>query len=678
MIENEASNFTQYLVYALIALPVVASVLMLPFKGGVGRKIITYFFAGLIAVGSITLVVTNLGTMTVPIEVPESATQICSYLGIAVSVLITLCILYYGIKHKNILAIILSVIQCAGSLYIEFVIAPNYEPTSNLYIDSLTLLMTFIIGVIGSGICVYALGYMEDHNKHLKDGEKNRSNIFFALMFLFLSAMFIIVFSNNMLWMFAGWELTTVCSFLLIGYTKTPEAIKNSFTQINMNLLGGITFAGALYLSATNFQTLQLDVFISSGIQNVVLVSLPVFLLAISAITKAAQMPFHKWLLGAMVAPTPTSALLHSSTMVKAGVFLLLKLSPVFFTMTNLTGTKNPIYSAPAMMVMLVGGVTFLFCSFMAISQSNAKRVLAYSTIANLGLITTCAGIGTPFAIWAAIFLLLFHACAKSLLFLCVGTAEHHIGSRNIEDMDALFVRMPRLARFMIVGMMAMFIAPFGMLISKWAALISFIDSNQIALILILAFGSAATFMFWAKWIGKLTGIVLNKDNIEKAVHKSEWIAQIIMVVLLILALVLLPVISDFVVLPQVYTEYSVLPQQILYQIVYSGMLSSPLSEDCIFVVIVSLIVVAIVLFAGIGRKNKKAQANIYLAGASVDNDKRLYKGSMGVDTKATSRNWYMLSLFDEVKLSPIGSILNIILMVLAGVAAALLMAGVL
>lgn len=96
-------------------------------------------------------------------------------------------------------------------------------------------------------------------------------------------------------------------------------------------------------------------------------------------------------------------------------------------------------------------------------------------------------------------FLILFHACAKSLLFLCVGTAEHHIGSRNIEDMDALFVRMPRLARFMLVGMMAMFVAPFGMLISKWAALISFVNANQIALILILAFGSAATFMFWAK-----------------------------------------------------------------------------------------------------------------------------------------------------------------------------------
>lgn len=163
-----------------------------------------------------------------------------------------------------------------------------------------------------------------------------------------------------------------------------------------MNLLGGIAFAAAMYLSATKFNTLELDKFISQGLLNTTLVALPLCLFAFSGITKAAQMPFHKWLLGAMVAPTPTSALLHSSTMVKAGVFLLLKMSPLFY---NLSLMKNPLYSIPSIMVMLVGGITFLFCSFMAISQSNAKRVLAYSTIANLGLITACAGIGSPFAI---------------------------------------------------------------------------------------------------------------------------------------------------------------------------------------------------------------------------------------------------------------------------------------
>ena len=186
-----------------------------------------------------------------------------------------------------------------------------------------------------------------------------------------------------------------------------------------MNLAGGLGFLVALWCCALTVGTFSFYEFLVIGQNNPALTTLAVTALAFAGITKAAQMPFQTWLLGAMVAPTPTSALLHSSTMVKAGVFLLVKLAPVFH-----------VSPAPAVMVMLVGGITFALCSFMAISQSNAKRVLAYSTIANLGLITACAGVGTAEAVWAACFLILFHAIAKSLLFLCVGTAEHHIGSR--------------------------------------------------------------------------------------------------------------------------------------------------------------------------------------------------------------------------------------------------------
>ena len=223
-----------------------------------------------------------------------------------------------------------------------------------------------------------------------------------------------------------------MCSFLLIGFTKTEEAIRNSFRQIIMNLLGGIAFLAALYLSwllnlivSTSWSLLLL------GTRCSCTGGFPAGMcLSLAGITKAAQMPFHTWLLGAMVAPTPTSALLHSSTMVKAGVFLLIKCAPIY-----------AVSFAPSIMVILIGGLTFLLCSMLAISQSNGKRVLAYSTIANLGLITACAGVGTAEAIWAAIFLVIFHAVAKSLLFLCVGTAEHHIASRDIEDMDLLFMK---------------------------------------------------------------------------------------------------------------------------------------------------------------------------------------------------------------------------------------------
>lgn len=343
--------------------------------------------------------------------------------------------------------------------------------------------MTLIIGLVGAGICIYSIGYMEDFQAEHKH-EADRRPRFFALMFIFLAAMYAIIFCNNLIWLYAGWEITTVCSFLLIGYTRTEEAIANAFRQIVMNMVGGIAFLAALFFMVLEFNTVDFLDFIVIGTFAPALVVFPLTCLSLAGMTKAAQMPFHTWLLGAMVAPTPTSALLHSSTMVKAGVFMLIKCAPIY-----------AVSFGPSIFVILVGGLTFLFCSFLAISQVNAKRVLAYSTIANLGLITACAGVGTAEAIWAAIFLVIFHAIAKSLLFLCVGTAEHHIGSRNIEDMDTLFERMPKLARLMMLGIMIMFIAPFGMLIAKWATLITLIGTRQIALILMLAFGSAATFM---------------------------------------------------------------------------------------------------------------------------------------------------------------------------------------
>ena len=184
-----------------------------------------------------------------------------------------------------------------------------------------------------------------------------------------------------MLGIYTAWEVTTLCSFLLIGFTKTEEAINNAFRQIVMNMLGGLAFQAAiLWLGVLQGESRLFSVFLKTA-ENVAVTDpaaagvfvLPVALLAFAGMTKAAQMPFHTWLLGAMVAPTPTSALLHSSTMVKAGCFLLIKLSPLFLVF--------PVASA---MVVLIGGLTFCLASFMAISQSNAKRVLAYSTIANL------------------------------------------------------------------------------------------------------------------------------------------------------------------------------------------------------------------------------------------------------------------------------------------------------
>lgn len=632
----------------LIVFPLVIAAILLAVRNNAARNVVVVAASLVIGLASIWLVAVGLnGASPVYFEFSSPIVDgICTIVGIVVAI----TVICFGAKYKNPLAIVLAVVQLIGSLVFELNFAHGIEVATPLYYDQLTLLMVFIIGVIGSAICVYALGYMEDFQAHEPEGALDRRPTFFALMFVFLSAMYVIVFADHMTWLFTGWEVTTLCSFLLIAYTRTEEAIRNAFRQIIMNLLGGISFLIGLFVCVLTIGTLSLAEFLAMGQLVPQIAVLAVTAFAFAGITKAAQMPFHTWLLGAMVAPTPTSALLHSSTMVKAGVFLLVKLAPVL-----------AVCPIPGGMLMFVGGLTFLVCSALAITQSNAKRVLAYSTIANLGLITACAGVGTPEAVWAATFLILFHAIAKSLLFLCVGTAEHHIGSRDIEDMDLLFDRMPSLARFMMLGIMTMFIAPFGMLIAKWATLQAFTEAGNVILVLLLAFGSAVTFMFWAKWMGKLAGIAGQSRNVELSVHTSEWIPIMLMAVLIALGCVGLPLISLNLVEPYLYVVY--------------GSLSFPISFDNLIIAGVAVILMIIVIFAGLGHSTAR-KVDVYLAGVSVDNNNRTFKNSLSGVTQATARNWYMKDWLGEQRLDVFGTVACSVFIIALYVFAALFAAG--
>ena len=288
-----------------------------------------------------------LGTITATLG--HSRYQSIDLLMFAIEAILGLVIIYLGIKHRKPIASVLGLVQLVMSVCFEFVFKEGIEVENGLYIDDLSIVMILIIGIIGSLICVYAVGYMRDFQEHHAD-EKDRRRWFFFLLFVFLSAMYGVVLSNNLVWMFFFWEITTLCSFALIGFTRTEEAVNNSFRQLILNLIGGIAFLAALILLADQEGFLALDRLLATPdtlVADWLLVA--VMLMALAGIVKSAQMPFHTWLLGAMVAPTPTSALLHSSTMVNAGVFMLLKLSPLLCG--NIGGD----------MVMAIGGLTFLW-----------------------------------------------------------------------------------------------------------------------------------------------------------------------------------------------------------------------------------------------------------------------------------------------------------------------------
>ena len=542
-----------------------------------------------------------------------------------IEIVIAVFILYLGIKYKNYLVISLILIQSALMLYFEVFYANTIDVKYSLFIDQFSIIMALIIGIIGSLICVYALGYMKDFHEHHKE-LPDRRNIFFFVMFVFLSAMFGLVFSNNLLWVLFFWEITTLCSFLLIGYTKTEEATNNAFTALWMNMLGGVAFVVAiLYLATQAGGIMGLGEVLASG-KAIVLI--PVVLIGFAGLTKAAQLPFSSWLVGAMVAPTPVSALLHSSTMVKAGVYILVRLAPIF--QATFSGY----------VLAFIGALTFLLASAIAISQSNAKRVLAYSTIANLGLIVACAGIGTSEAIWAAILLIIFHAISKSLLFLSVGTVEHRIESRDIEDMNGLIMRMPKIAAVMVIGIAGMFLAPFGMLISKWAAIQAFIDAPfGFIFVIIIAFGSGLTLFFWAKWMGRLLVITPKQENLEKSIDSNIWIALISLAGLTAITCFIFPAISSTLIEPFLLQTYGSV---------------AGLSQDNIIIMMMMLFMIVLLPLSILLPSRKHRHLTPYMGGMTTNADMSFY-GAIGLKREMKLSNYYISPWFGEVKLQTLG-----------------------
>ena len=529
-------------------------------------------------------------------------------------------IIWLSVKHHKTVISLLSIVQTALVVWAEK-FGPKVSAGAHIRLDWLSFIMILIIGIIGVAIGVYAVGYMRGYQEHHRD-VKDRRRFFFSMIFLFYGAMFGLVTSMNIIWLYFFWEITSVCSFLLIGYTGTKEAVDNSFRALWMNLLGGLAIAVAIVYAIYMEGTLNLYDIIENGKNMGVLV--PVAMFAFAALTKSAQFPFSGWLLGAMVAPTPSSALLHSATMVKAGVYMLLRLSIAM----------NGNYVGQ--MVYIIGGFTFFAASLLAISQSDGKKVLAYSTISNLGLIAACAGVGFEETAWAAIFLIIFHAVSKSMLFQCVGAIENTTGSRDIEDMQGLAVRFPKLAFILMVGIAGMFLAPFGMLVSKWAALKAFVNAPSTLMVLFIVFGSSTTMFYWTKWFAKILG--LHEKRGKDLTQMNEYISMYFHAALLILLCVSFPFLSKHVIEPLMVDMYGV-----------SGAVITDGNIAIMVIMICAIFVVPCINYL-LTKKVKDKPVIVYMGGANVGDNKNFIDSS-GEEKELTVSNWYMTEWFGEKKI---------------------------
>lgn len=613
------------LVALLICLPLVMALLLAVVSNDRVRGYLVYGGGAIIgALAVFTAMYWASDAKVITFDLPCS--EVFNTVFLIGDVALMVLIIILSIKHNKVIISVLSIVQTAMVVWIELK-GPEVKEMPHMRFDWLTFIMFLIIGIVGVLIGMYASGYMRGYHIHHKEF-KDRRKFFFAIVFVFYAAMFGLVSSSNLLWLDFFWEVTSVCSFLLIGYTQTEEAVNNSFRALWMNLLGGLGMAVAICIGVYYSHTVDLYDIIELGKQcthnGTAVALIPIAMLAFAALTKSAQFPFSKWLLGAMVAPTPSSALLHSATMVKAGVYLLVRIAPA--TNGNYVGS----------MVCIIGGFTFFVASLLAISQSDGKKVLAYSTISNLGLIAACAGMGTSATLWAAVLLIIFHAVSKSMLFQCVGAIENTTGSRDIEDMQGLAVRLPKLAFILMVGIAGMYLAPFGMLVSKWAALRAFVDAPSTLMVLFIVFGSSTTMFYWTKWMAKILG--LNQSKQKDVTQRNEYFSMFIHAALVIALCLGFPLISSRVVIPFMTDVF--------------GSADPVLTSGNIIIMMImvgTVFVVPIVNYL-MTRKVKEKQVIAYMGGANVGDNKN-FVDSFGDEKELQVSNWYMQNWFGEKKL---------------------------
>lgn len=332
-----------------------------------------------------------------------------------------------------------SLIQGGGLLETRVPWIPELGLVLSFSLNGLSLAFALLITGIGALVFIYAQAYMKNYAN---------TDRFYFYLFLFSGAMLGLVLSENLIQLFIFWELTSYFSFLLIAFFNEKESARNAaFQSLYVTGFGGLILLAGIILIGNVVDSYSLSVWIANAdVIKESTVYLPgLLLILVGAFSKSAQFPFHFWLPGAMQAPTPVSAYLHSATMVKVGFFLLASLNPV------MGGTPEWTYFIP-----LFGVITMLVGSYFAITQTDIKAILAYTTISALGILILLIGIDTKLSIKAAILFLFIHAFYKAALFMIAGMIDKKTGTREISKLGGL-------ARYMPVTFVVTLLALFSM-----------------------------------------------------------------------------------------------------------------------------------------------------------------------------------------------------------------------
>ncbi len=345
---------------------------------------------------------------------------------LAVSTIATLNLLYFVYKTNEIIHVRM----------LDWIVVGNIDIPFGFVVDHVSVIMMSVVTIVSTMVHIHSIGYME-HDKGF--------NRYFSYLSAFVFSMLVLVMSDNFAGLFIGWEGVGLCSWLLIGfwYHKNSAAWAANEAFI-MNRIADLGMLVAIFLIYWNIGSLQYDIVFSNidSLSTFMITVIGIFLF-IGAMGKSAQFPFHTWLADAMEGPTPVSALIHAATMVTAGVYLIVRANEIYTTVPNL-----------GYFIACLGAFVAIFAATMALVNNDMKKIIAYSTLSQLGYMFVAAGLG---AYWVALFHLVTHAFFKSVLFLGAGNVMHAMSNElDIRKMGGLYEKMKPTAIIMIIASVAL------------------------------------------------------------------------------------------------------------------------------------------------------------------------------------------------------------------------------
>ncbi len=475
------------LLTVLIIFPLIASLLLFLIKKNFVRSIILITTAVILIAAAVLFFLDIIEIDNYSIQtnnIPIGFSFIIKLLNLVLMAIITLI----GIKLRKFIIIFISFIQFIGLILFEL-LSNSVEPETAFYIDNLSALIILISSFIGSILLIFFSSNIGT-NLHIQKINSSAQNRIAVFGFIIISSINSIVVVNNLFWFYLFWNINTLSVFLLVYNSKSSQSSKYSIRTLWFNLLGGaaiLTAITLLYSSKKVFTFTEL--FLSEEKSILGIIGVGVALIALAGFIKMGMFPFQSYIGSAVVSPIPISAILFSSSILNAGIYLLMRISPLFSGI--LIGE----------IIAIAGAFTFLTATGKALLKKNGRSIIMYSAVANGGLVICCFGLGINIGFISAFLFTLIYVVSTSVIFITLGVIAEKFKSYDVENMQGIICTEPLIATVMVIGIILRLLSSLGLLIY-----VSIIISIPLILIMLIL-GCVFEFVYFTKWIGSIVTI---------------------------------------------------------------------------------------------------------------------------------------------------------------------------